>query len=175
MQKAVKKCGESDEFIVSDYEGFPSLDEFYSFDRLKELSDFAEWAINEDPVWGVIEAFWVDYSDDISEIIRKYDDGYYTTIDAENSEYDLGYSLISELYGNDIPDDLIESYFDYDSLEKDLEMEGFEESEIEEIMDDSSMLDKETAKKYFDYEAYGRDLEIDGFSYMDNNMWVKIL
>jgi hypothetical protein len=99
--------------------------------------------------------------------------GDFYQIEAGDSEYDLGYALIEELYGNDLPPDLIKRYIDYDSLRQDLSTKGYDDDEITEMIK-SDLMGIESLKNYFDYEAFGRDCRSkDGFEYRGNNLWIS--
>jgi antirestriction protein len=173
-----KYATEAGEYIISDYEtdaDIPSLhiDEITS---LEDLHNFAEWFENENPDLDVVEAL-LDVGVDFDELPRKYEEGDFTVIAAENDEEDLGREYIDQLYGGveQLDQETKIRYFDEDSYRRDLDYEGIEDDEIEEILeevqDNPEMVD---LNMYFDYESFGHDLAIGDNFVFYSSKWVQI-
>jgi antirestriction protein len=176
ISEAIEECGEGGEYLISDYEGFPGrLEEGAS---IQELSDFAEWLEDESPSWGVVMAIW-DSVDEVrlDEIQRIYKNGSYSYFFTDDdSDEGLGYAIIKELYGENIPDDLRVQYFDEEQARYDLGLDYDDEDEIEELieemLDDPGLMGNNDY--YFDYESFGRDVRInDDYTYYEDG-WVCV-
>ena len=93
--------------------------------------------------------------------------------------------MIENVYNNEIPDNLMDTYFDYDAFGRDVRFEYYQEDEDspetagEYWCGDENASDEEIGKavfeelgsdgisnkdNYFDYEAFGRDLTYEGFT-----------
>lgn len=183
-----------EEWFVTDYETNTgiSLGEYVSYDELNKIGEMVE-NINDqhlaETFQNAIEALG-DY--DIESIAEGVIDGDIIFYDGITTDSDLGYELIEEVYGNDIPKDLIESYFDFEALGRDLRLEYYAEDEEdpetagEYWCGDENASDSDIGwayydavggevsnpENYFDYEAYGRDCSFDGFTFTkDGCIW----
>lgn len=186
------------EFMVSDYEGFPSSwyhesglpseEEFYRIIELSNMDNSEKMAFSD---------FVEEFGGDVT--LENFYDSYRGHYD---SELDFTYELLDE---NGIPDDQIDMYFDYESFGRDITMdwhegdpdnedydgkpedpdywydnEGVRESEIsmsdseigeywiDGLYGDVSKMDKEMLERYFDYNAFSRDLFISDCWMSDN-------
>ena len=141
--------------------------------RFDELDEFEK---------KIVGAYFETVDNDFDKALDVVDSGEYMYIEGSD-DGDLGYNYLSE-FGDEIPKDLAERYFDYEAFGKELEWD-FEETEngykdedgweieatgpedlayayIEEVYGDE--IPYELAKQYFDYDAFGRDLTFDGFN-----------
>lgn len=191
---------ESDpEFMVQDYEGFPSSwyheaglpteEEFYKIQELSELGETEKKAYA-----AYLE---VGFSDDSLDAFR---DAYFGEYLNDN---DLGYELVDR-YG--MPNNS-DGYFDYERFGRDLmfdfhygdpdntdsegepedpdhyyDNDGYDQGEyqsdsqvaedfIDSVYGDVGRMDKETLSNYFDYEAFGRDVRINDLTESDGYLF----
>ena len=182
-----------EEWFVTDYDS--NIDHgFGEYVSYESLNDFGETVdmINKD---GIAKDFrnamevCDGSADDIMYAIVNGDIIFY---DGISTDSDLGYALIEEIYGDEIPDSLIEDYFDFDMLGRDLDLEyspeeGDPETAGEYFCGDPTATHSDIGyayydmvgadgiankEYYFDYEAYGRDCRYDGFTFTsDGCIW----
>ena len=168
FNEVLKKIGVSDEpdadgnyyeeFFVTDYDcnlnGFNWQDfgEYPSYDTLQEFGELIE---SIDDVEAVDNAYEV--TGDLKEAIDGLEDGSIIYYPGIHSDSDLGYEIIDQIYGDDIPKDILDSYFDYEALGRDLGFDKYENSEY----DDFDM--EEATKEYIDENGYDEIKELDKF------------
>lgn len=195
VDEAIDYCeeyAESEPFIndiESSYEGITNgVDEYSNavstlnnLKRFEDLNDFEK---------KIVGAYFETVEDNFDNAIEKVENGEYMYVEGDN-DGDLGYNYLSE-FGDDIPKDIAESYFDYRDFGEDLEYD-FEETEtgyrdeegweieatgpedlayayIDEVY--GGEIPYELAKQYFDFDAYGRDLTFDGFNkFSEGYIW----
>lgn len=176
-----------EEWFVTDYETNTgiSLGEYVSYDELNKIGEMIE-NINDqhlaETFQNAIEALG-DY--DIESIAEAVIDGDIIFYDGITTDSDLGYELIEKIYGDDIPKDLIESYFDFEALGRDLRIEYYAEDDDmpetagEYWCGDENASDSDIGwayydavggevsnpENYFDYEAYGHDCSLGEFTF----------
>ena len=104
-------------------------------------------------------------------MVTARSDNYYYIPDV-NNESDLGYQIIDIFYNNDIPEDLVERYFDYEKLGRDLDFDEYEtedeEGNINYISAGEYFLGDENASDYDIGQAYIEEVGISGISNVDN-------
>ena len=176
-----------EEWFVTDYEcnldGFrwEDLGEYPSYESLQEFGELLESVDDNEAVSNAYEV-----TGNLKEAIEGIENGdliYYPGI---NSDSELGEYIISEIYGDDIPDDLVKEYFDYEALGRDLSFDEYENDEGEMVsageywFGDENASNQEIGEEYvaevgiegvvnkeyyFDYETFGRDLTLGGFTF----------
>lgn len=118
-----------EEWFVTDYEcNIPGFDweDFGEYPSYERMNDFAEAIVNYDDPEALANAYEV--TGDIQEAIDGLESGdiiYYPGI---ASEEDLGQYIINNLYGDvsELSRDMIERYFDYEALGRDLSFDSYE-------------------------------------------------
>lgn len=131
----------------------------------------------------------------LKEAIEGLDDGYYYFYDGINDNEDLGIYVVDEMYGGveNLSKDMIETYFDYSALGRDLSFDEYENDDYDPEDEDSEEYisagmywcgdddasDEEIGEAfvnsvgidgvanpeyYFDFESFGRDLTFENFT-----------
>lgn len=177
-----------EEWFVTDYEctlnGF-DWQEFGEYPSYETLQEFGELVDSIDDVTAVDNAYEV--TGDLQEAIDGIETGDIIFYDGISNESDLGWTIINEIYGDDIPEDLLERYFDFDMFGRDLSFDEYEGDDGEYVSAGEYWCGDENASdydigvscveqlggtegisnpdNYFDYEAFGRDLTFEGFTF----------
>jgi len=151
------------EWAFHDYDAFPNMGENPS---LKDVAEMAE-LLEEHPYAIVKAAMNFVGRDDVDALRDWLDEGYGTY----ESKRDYVEQMVDDVYGDKIPADLADRYFDYDAFghdvlidadEEDRERyEGMSDSEVgQEVIDDvyGDKIPADLADRYFDYDAYARDV-----------------
>lgn len=199
FNKILEKIGISDkededgviyeELFVTDYDcnlpGFDwsDLGEYPSYERLNEFGELVERANDYSDPDAVADAYEV--LGDLEQAIDGLDNGdiiFYSGIDTEE---ELGERIIDEEFAGEISDELLERYFDYDKLGRDIRIEYYQQEEDdpetageywcgdenatdeeigEEVVDQLGFDGVSNKEYYFDYDAFGRDLTYDNFT-----------
>ena len=181
-----------EEWFITDYDTNSGIDlgEYASYDDLEEVGNVIE-EINRN---GSVTAFRnaMEVCDGSADAIAlAIDNGEIVFYDGVTTDSDLGYALIDEMYGDDIPESIAEDYIDFEALGRDLRLEyypeeGDPETAGEYFCGDENATDSDIGYAffdmvggdisnkgaYFDYEAYGRDCRFDGFTFTsDGCIW----
>ena len=177
-----------DEWFVTDYEsnlpGFDwnELGEYTSYDKLQEFGEKID-EINASGM-GTAIANAYEVTGDLQQAIDGILNGNIIFYDGVDSAYDLGAEIIEGVYGDNIPEDLFDSYFDYEALGRDLRLEYYQDDDMPETAGeywagDENATDREIGEAfvdevgikgvankeyYFDYEGFGNDLTYESFT-----------
>ncbi len=117
-------------YCQGDWDRFQNaMENMLVFEGCHSMSDVAAQCIDEQLISDETkklhfdyEGFGRDYAIDWSG--EDENDTIYASYGVdEDDDYSLGEEIINELYGDDIPEDLLERYIDYDGLGRDLEIE----------------------------------------------------
>lgn len=187
FEALLKKIGidgrEYEEWFVTDYEcqlkGFnwQDLGEYPSYDVLQEVGETLENIDDIEKFDNVYEAIG-----NFKYAVEAYEDAWFVP---EVSDYsDLGVYYIEKVYGYNIPDDIIERYFDFEALGRDLDFDNFadmyDEEELVQMYADGDIQaeDYVSAGEYFGLgsnasnydigEAYVNEVGIDGVNDSQN-------
>lgn len=182
-----------EEWFVTDYDcnlnafDWQQLGEYPGYEKLQEFGELLESIDDVEAVDNVMEV-----TGDLQEAIEGLDSGdiiYYSGI---YSLGDMAEILIDETGGlESFSEDILESYFDYAKLGRDLSFDDYETDEEDEdgntiyvnagqyFCGDEEASDEEIGEAfvsdvgmdgvanpeyYFDYDAFGRDLGYDGYT-----------
>ena len=199
FNKVLEKIGISDkedkdgviyeEWFVTDYDcnlpGFDwkDLGEYPSYEQLNEFGELVERANDYSDPDAVADAYEV--LGDLEQAIDGLDNGdiiFYSGIDTQE---ELGERIIDEEFAGEISDELLERYFDFDALGRDIRLEYSQQEEDdpetageywcgdetatdeeigEEVVDQLGFDVVSNKEYYFDYDAFGRDLTYDNFT-----------
>lgn len=110
-----------EEYFITDYEcEYISIDEYANIAKLNEIAQMME-ELNEDEIKAV--SFLMDHYlvTDIYEAIEKYED---VRIHENSSMEDIAYDYIQDCYNLDDMPSIISNNIDYESIAKDMEIEG---------------------------------------------------
>ena len=196
--REIHKDEKDPEFMIPDYEGYPSsmyheggLPSEEEFDKIIELSELDD--SEKDAYAAYLE---LGYSDDSIEAFREH---YYGKYEDDNT---LGYESVEEFGMPDNP----EQYFDYDRFGRDLmydyhygdpdntdsegnpedpdhyyDNDGYDMGEYhndtqvaEDYIDSLGSIEelgKDTLNNYFDYEAFGRDIRLNDLTESDGYLF----
>ena len=196
--REIHKDEKDPEFMIPDYEGYPSsmyheggLPSEEEFDKIIELSELDD--SEKDAYAAYLE---LGYSDDSIEAFREH---YYGKYEDDNT---LGYESVEEFGMPQNP----EMYFDYDRFGRDLmydyhygdpdntdsegnpedpdhyyDNDGYDMGEYhndtqvaEDYIDSLGSIEelgKETLNNYFDYEAFGRDIRLNDMTESDGYLF----
>ena len=108
------------EFMFQDYEDIPKvlITESYISPAIWDL-------MNADVEMDVIFAL-ADYLKDEDELVEVIENGYYTVYYDVDSDSDLGYEIVENVYGGieNLGQDTLERYFDYEYFGRDMSLNG---------------------------------------------------
>ena len=165
-----QKYSEDEPFINDiDIELPFKVDEYSDLSILEDIKKYINLDNNEKEILdAIIEAS----GDSFEEALNIYESDNYYYIPDINNESDLGYQIIDIFYNNDIPEDLVERYFDYEKLGRDLDFDEYEtedeEGNINYISAGEYFLGDENASDYDIGQAYIEEVGISGISNVDN-------
>jgi antirestriction protein len=156
--------GGDHDIAIHDYEAPFRIDEYTSIEELNEAMEEVEMNDVDLDVLTCVHEYG-GYSK-LRDAIEAAQD---TMVVEAKDDTDLAYEYIDQVYGDAIPQELAENYFDYDKFGRDLAYDYPDESEqysspaefAEEFISDMGEIDATTAQNYFDYEKFGRDLSMD--------------
>ena len=173
-----------DEWFVTDYDSnkfdmYEQLGEYPSYDSLQEYGEAI--ADLDDKDIEVVEAIIEAHGSDLLEAVEDKDNVFYMS--GIKDDEDLGYAYVNEVNGGEITRDMVEQYFDYDQLGRDLSFDSYEDDDGNDISageywcGDENASDREIGEAYvdavgikgidnfdyfFDYDSYGHDLSFEG-------------
>ena len=187
FEEELKSIGigpEYEEWFVSDYESnLPiSLGEYVSYETLQEWGEKID-EINRDGNALLVKNA-LEVNDDLLEVMDAIESGDIYFYEDVGDWGDLGIAIVEQIYGDDIPKDLINDYFDYEMLGRDIRLEFWDEEDEDMTagmfwVGDDDASDQEIGEAYvdevgidgvsnvdyyFDYDAFGRALSYDGFT-----------
>lgn len=191
---------EYEEWFVTDYDcgvdAYDSLGEYPSYEELNEFGEKLQ-DVDAESLKNVMELV-----SNIDEAIDGLNNGDIMFYEGINTEEDLGYFIIDEISGgiDNLPEDVIERYFDYEELGRGLSFDEYESGEQDEdgnyimvdagtyfcgdenasyedigyaYIDEVGAAGVSEARDYFDYEAFGRDCTFDGYTFTsDGCVWI---
>lgn len=178
-----------EEWFVTDYDSPISIKDLGEYPSYEQLNDIGEKIENCDDLVALKNACEVV---DFEEAAEGLEDGTIYFYPDINSDEDLGYYFVDNMLGGveNLSEDEIERYFDYESLGRDLDFDSYESDEEDEngetvyvnagqyFCGDEDATNQEIGEayvdmvgsvsevgnpeNYFDYESFGRDLTYDG-------------
>jgi antirestriction protein len=168
FEQAFKDIGISDEpdedgnyyeeYFITDYEAPFSIDEYENIFELNEKAERLE-ELSDDEM-EILEAICEEGGYDFDEAFDVVSDGDYNVWYCDGSDYDLGAEVIDELgYPNDA-----DYYFDYESFGRDLRLDGYFDSVIQDYRDQG---DDEYADEYEEEIENMSDEEL-GYDFVDS-------
>lgn len=191
-----------EEWMINDIETDLECYDYFEYEspyKLNLLAAFEEKANNIELINAYCEEHSISDIEGICNVIlqEQYIDYFHTSYDSFLSDYELmAYAYIENVYYDNIPEDLVESNFDYEVLGRDLNIEysqyddDMPETAGEYYCGDENATDREIGEayvedvgfdgisepeNYFDYEQFGRELDIDGFSVVKNDYGDQIV
>jgi antirestriction protein len=176
---------EYEEMFIADYEAPFSIGEYDSIDNLNEIAEKMQ-GMDEDEIKAVSELVDNGIVSDFFEGLDELENVIFYH-DCQDME-DVAHSWIHDHIGDieNAVGDRASFYFDYDSLKRDLEIDGYfdeiEEEQGEELDEHTKdcmveeLAECVTKENYFDYEAFGRDMDIEGtFFYMGQGVYIQYM
>lgn len=179
LKKVEEICGTNNPVVIdmdweddSELEGLLVFDDYgYTplsslFKQAEILSDYDESDLKQ------IATYLRVYGGTVEDAIDDFENYFFWTMsDGDSDPEAFAHELISEMGYNE---ELIERYFDYEALGRDLLLGNYETDETDEYAVGEEYIDGvygsvkkyidavgiDEAIAYFDYEAYGRDLAI---------------
>ncbi len=125
LQEGRDTCGDThfhEEYFITDYEcDYMSIDEYSNIDKLNEVAEAME-DIDEDGIKAINFLIENNFVKDIFEAIESYEDS--VRIYEDNSMEDIAYDYIQECYNLDDMPSIISNNIDYESIARDMEIEG---------------------------------------------------
>lgn len=126
LQKVFERIGineEYEEYFITDYEcDFYEVGEYESLDTLNEIAERIEELGEEESE--VVKALMSELGYTLNEAIDKVNSGDYRIYSDCDDMTDIAYQVVEECgYLNNVPDN-VARYFDYESFDRDLGIEG---------------------------------------------------
>lgn len=189
--------GGRQDIAIHDYEAPFRIEEFESITQLNEaMQELEDSHVDAEVVMCVKEDGGYP---DWSGAIMAAEDAHVVDVSdryggrPSNPEEELGHYYVDEVYGSveQLPDETIEMYFDYERFGRDwaMDIDEYEEPEAQEyyeqfssdreygeaIVDDFGGVAEaigDRAARYFDYAAFGRDVAMDYF--LCGNLYIRV-
>jgi antirestriction protein len=190
-----------EEYAIHDWEceveGI-KINEYSCIDKLNEIAETLEGA-DEYEIKQAEALCEGGYYNDMMEALENLDNHCFTELDQNtfiSDDLNLAYTVIDEIYGGveELPENTLESYFDYYKFGKDLynfdfeliteDMEEQDKEELENLsytgfadwyiegLGSVAELGKQTLENYFNYKMYGQDLQFEGVYIASNGIVV---
>lgn len=184
-----------EEWFVTDYDcnlnGFDweELGEYPSYDTLQQYGELIENITDAEAINNIYE-----YTQDLEEAIDGYENGSYYYYPGVNTDSDLGYYYVDEMYGgiDQLDLDTIERHFDYEALGRELDFDMYgEDDELtageywcgdenashteigEEFVAEVGIEGVANPENYFDYENFGQDIRLSTNGMFTSNGYVE--
>lgn len=192
-----------EEYMIADYETELTCWDYYEYANIHDLNLLAAYekkAQDIDIINAYCEENNINGIEEICNVIEQEDEILAHTCNYDcfmNDDELLGTWYVDEcLCGIDnVPEEKIETYFDYEALGRDIDLEYSQENDmpetageywcgnanatLEEIgtayVDEVGIESVANKEHYFDYEALGRDLRLDGFDVVNNDYGKAII
>jgi len=111
-----------EEYFITDYEcDYMEIEEYSNLDKLNEIAEAME-SIDEDGVKAINFLIENQFVKDIFEAIESYEES--VRIYEDSTMEDIAYNLIEECYNLDDMPSIIANNIDYESIARDMEIEG---------------------------------------------------
>ncbi len=125
LQEGRDICGDShfhEEYFITDFEcDYMSIEEYSNIDKLNEIAEVME-DIDEEGIKSINFLMENNFVKDIFEAIESYEDN--VRIYNDSSMEDIAYDFIQECYNLDNIPTIISNNIDYESIARDMEIEG---------------------------------------------------
>ena len=125
LQKGRDICGDThfhEEYFITDYEcDYMEIEEYSNLTKLNEIAEAME-NIDEEGVKAINFLMENNFVKDIFEAIETYEDS--VRIYEDSTMEDIAYNFIQECYSLDDIPSIISNNIDYESIARDMEIEG---------------------------------------------------
>ena len=125
LQEGRDACGDThfhEEYFITDYEcDYMEIEEYSNLTKLNEIAEAME-NIDEEGVKAINFLMENNFVKDIFEAIETYEDS--VRIYEDSTMEDIAYNFIQECYSLDDIPSIISNNIDYESIARDMEIEG---------------------------------------------------